>query len=117
MIDALGRQIRLIIDDERDNILARNVVRRYNREFVPRQSRRKVNGPDPAARYWTAHRHTMQHAGELEIVNVLGVAGDFVAALFARNGLADGLEHLHLLYEKLGTVHSNPYFPAVEIGV
>ncbi len=88
-----------------------NVFRGNDREFIPRNLAvrtacgsgpsivRERNVLDPAARNQTAHGHAMQHSGETQIIDVEGLAGDFLPAFFAGDWFADEVHDLGMVRE------------------
>jgi hypothetical protein len=61
MIDDPVRQTWLIVGDQRDDILPRDILRGDQNEFVPRYSRPKCNVLDSAPRNLAANRRTVKY--------------------------------------------------------
>jgi len=97
VIHRIGRQARLVIQDQRDAILARNVYGRYDDEFVPIHTQVKRNLFDFAAGHAAAHRRAVKHAGQNHVVDIARCSGDFVPALFARHRGPDDVTFLQAI--------------------
>src|SRR2546430_13261614 len=107
MVNSFVGEIRLIVENQSDVVLARNVSGRNDREFVPGNEvgatcffllslwerlgegaqhsgwlleRDRLYAP---ARDRAAHRNAMQHPVELQIIDVERRTGNFLAAFFA----------------------------------
>ncbi len=122
MVHAIVREVRLIVDDERDAIDARNVGRRDDREARTGTGRAEVDAPDVAARRGTSDSDPVQHPRQREIVHVARLAGDLRTAFPAVDRVADE-RIVHLVVEVActafrlragshGTQHMNPWLPA-----
>ena len=83
------RQARLIVQNEHDAVRRRHVLRGDDGELVPGKSLSEVDVLDPAARSRTSDGDAVQHARQRDVVDVLGVAGNFGAAFLAGDGLPD----------------------------
>src|SRR2546423_1039442 len=111
MIDDLVGEIRLVVENQRDIVLARNIFGSNDREFVPRNEVSTTCGSgwliwpitstgssgrliernvlDASTSDRAAHRHAMQHAFEFYVVDIECLAGDFLPAFFAGDGFTD----------------------------
>ena len=85
---AIGK-VRLIVEDQRDDIGAGNVVGGDDRELVPGNAAGIEDLADDAAGRGAAHRRAMEHPGQCQIVHVASLAGHLGSPFFSRNGLAD----------------------------
>jgi len=83
MVDDSVCQIGLVIQNQRDVVLAGDVLRGDDREFIPRDFAFKDNPKDAAARARTPERSAIQHAGKGEVVDVAGLPGNLVAPFFS----------------------------------
>src|SRR5258708_16406480 len=101
MVDEFIRQAWLIVSDQRDTILPRNIFRRNDHEFIPGNSRTEGDLSDPEEGNLAAKRRSEKHIWQNHIVDVLGSAGYLVAPLLARNRLADDAIAVH--YSILGS--------------
>src|SRR5258708_12917514 len=95
MVDEFNRQAWLIVSDQRDTILPRNIFRRNDHEFIPGNSRTEGDLSDPAAGNLAANRRSEKHIWQNHIVDVLGSAGYLVAPLLARNRLPTNAIPVH----------------------
>src|ERR1700676_3548745 len=86
MIYRFACQAGLIVQDQGDTVLARNIFGRYNAEFVPRNFRTKGNLLYPAARDAGTDRGSIEHAGHFYVVNVACRSGGLVPAFLAWHG-------------------------------
>src|SRR5258706_2575386 len=89
VVDHVAREEGLIVENQRDVILAGNVGGGDDGELVPGNARLEDDVADAAATGGIADGGSVKHAGKLEVVDVLGVAGDFRDTFFAENGSAD----------------------------
>ena len=89
MIDKLGGQTGLVVNQERDAIFPRDILGGDDREFAPGNVAFVMNPANAAARGRAANGHAVKHAGKRDIVHVAGPACNFLAALFAGNGFSD----------------------------
>src|SRR5579871_3722329 len=94
MTDDMLREIGLIVHDQRDDVLARNVAGGHDGEFVPREIACELNAADAPARDGAAHGYAMKHSRKGEVIHVLRLTSNFLSALLPRYGSADCLEHL-----------------------
>src|SRR5205085_10861442 len=83
VVDHLIGQTWLIIKDQRHSILSRNVCRRDDDEFSPRNMRSKFHTEYFAARNFTPHRDAVDHSRKIEVVDVTSVAGDLIGTFFS----------------------------------
>ena len=95
VIDDVGGEIRLIVDDELDAVLARDVGRGDDDELVPGDGgiERDADVMRPRGDR-AAHGDAVQHPCRRQIVDVERLAGDLGAAFLAPDGPAD-LRRLH----------------------
>src|SRR6266446_7386719 len=91
MIDLPIRQAGLIVSDQSNAILARNVLRRDGYKFAPHELRVKRNVFDYTARDLAANRRAVEHPRHSHIVDVARRASHFVTALLARYRFADNV--------------------------
>ena len=89
MVHEFIRQAWLIVPDQRDAILPRNIFRGNDHEFIPGNSRSERDLSDPAAGNLAANGCSEQHIWQNHIIDVLRSSGYLVASLFARNRLAN----------------------------
>ena len=89
MIHAVLGEIRLVVKNQRDIVLAGNIFGRNDCEFVPWNISLERNLLYAATCYRTAYGHAMQHARKAQIINIECLARDFLAAFFAGNWLAN----------------------------
>src|SRR5205823_5837874 len=80
---------RLVIDEQRNRILPGDVRCCDDDELVPRNVRGKFDPEYLSACDFTSDRCAEDHAGEDQIIDVLGTAGHLVATFFSRNRLPD----------------------------
>ena len=80
MVDAVGSQAGLVVDDEGDAIDARDVSRRDDDELGPGNVGRELDALDQAAGRGTADGRAKQHPRQHEVVDVLRAPGHFGAA-------------------------------------
>src|SRR5580658_8345389 len=98
MVHQLTCQAWLIIADQRDAILARNIFRRNDHELIPVNSRTEVDLSDQAARNTAANRRAEEHVRQNHVVDVLRPAGYLVAPLLAGNRLPDDVLAVHIAF-------------------
>ena len=89
MIDVSIRQTGLIVADQGNAVFAGNIFRGNHYEFGPVELRVKGDFLDYAARNLAAHGRAIEHSWQAHVVDVSCRAGDLVAALLARDRLAD----------------------------
>ena len=104
VLEKLLDQVGLIIDNQSDDVLAGDVLRGDDGELVPRDFRREGDVADAAARAGSANGRSVEHAGQDSVVDVDRFPGDFVPALFARDGGADGVLSHVLVYRVGGAI-------------
>jgi hypothetical protein len=90
VVDAIVREVWLIVGDERDDVGAWDVSGSDDREFVPGDAAAVMNSFDEAARDVAANGHSMKHARKEEIVNVTRLSRDLGATFLPDNRSADG---------------------------
>src|ERR1700683_1816699 len=95
MVNRIARQAWLIVSNERDAILSRNVLRGYNHELVPGDAGVECDFLDSAAGNLAANRRAIKHSRQNHIVNVHSFSGYFLAPLFARNRSTDDAFMVH----------------------
>ena len=106
MVDRFIHQTRLIVHNQRNTILPRNILRGNDYEFVPRNPRSESNFLDLAARNCAADGRAVEHARKRHVIDVLRLPRDFVAALFARNRnayasvIGGAITHISIVNEK-----------------
>ena len=86
--DLVGEK-RLVVKDQGDVIAAGDVLRGDDGEFVPGDAGFECDAANDATSRGVANGRAVDHAGEVEIVDVLRLAGDFARALFAGDGFSD----------------------------
>ena len=69
--------------------MAGDILRGDDGEFVPGDAGVEGDGANFSAAGGIADGRGVEHAGELEIVDVLGLARDFTGALLAGDGFSD----------------------------
>src|ERR1700730_526375 len=79
------RQTWLIVDDQNDAVLPRDIFCRHNNKLVPCDSRAKSYLFNLAARNAAADSGTVEHVRQRHVIDVLRSASNFVASLLARN--------------------------------
>jgi len=84
MIDFPIRQAGLIVSDQSDAILARNVFCRDDYKLVPVDLRVERDFLDDSSRNLAANRRPVDHARQGHVIDVARSAGNFVAAFFPR---------------------------------
>src|SRR5258706_2371162 len=89
MIDPAVREARLVVEDQRDAILSRNISRRDGDEFVPVKSRIERNRLDCSTRNLAADSGAVEHSRQGHVVDVPRGSRDFVAAFLARYRCSD----------------------------
>src|ERR1700674_179650 len=95
MIDCPIRLAGLIVSDQSDAILARNVLRCDNDKFAPLEVRSTRNVFDYTARDLPATRRAVEHPRHGHVVDVARRASHFVAGFLARHRLADDVLFRH----------------------
>src|SRR5438132_12761719 len=90
MFAAAGGQARLIVVYQRDDVAAGNVAMIHDREAGSVEI--EANRGDLSARNGGSDRAAVEQAGERQVVDVAGLAGDLRRALLAKNVAADGRE-------------------------
>src|SRR3979490_842309 len=95
MIDSSIRQARLIITDQSNAVLARNVFRRDNYKFAPVELGAKRDPLNYSARNLAAHGCAIKHSRQRHVIDVPRSAGHFVAAFLPRYRLADDVRFRH----------------------
>src|SRR5712692_8695777 len=83
--DAVG-EIRLVMRNQRHEVLAGDVLRRNDGEFIPGDALAECNPANASTSAGAADGCAVQHSGEAEIVHVARLAGYFVAPFFSGNG-------------------------------
>src|SRR5580704_4278572 len=89
VVHELISQARLIVNEQRDAILAGNILCGNDRKFFPRNARLEVNAKNASARPWAANRHAKDHARKFQVVHILRAARHFLPAFLTRHGLSD----------------------------
>jgi hypothetical protein len=93
----------LVIEDQRDEVLARDVFCRDDREVVPTNTLRKADVADVAARNGAADGQSVEHARQRDVVDVLRCARYLAASLLAGNRGSDyPVFHLFTLHARSG---------------
>src|SRR5262249_1574310 len=85
MVDGSMGEAGLIVQNKRDAVGAGDIAGAHNNKFVPRNARPEPNVVDAPARNGTPHGRPVDHARELQIVDIPRLASDFCAALLARD--------------------------------
>src|ERR1700676_2546462 len=96
MVHEFTRQTRLIVSDQRNAILSRNVFYGDDHEFIPGDTRSEGNVADSSARNLAANGCPEEHVGQNHVVDILRPSGYLVAPFLARNRLADDAIRIHL---------------------
>src|SRR5271166_1976869 len=91
------RQAGLIVSDQGDAILARNVFCCDDRKLAPVELRVKRDFLDYAARNLAANGRSVEHSRQGHVIDVARRAGYLVAAFLARYRLADDLFLRHAM--------------------
>ena len=89
MIDDVGGEVRLIVDDQLHAVLAGDVGRGDDDEFVPGDGGIEGDALDAAARDGTPDRDAVQHPRRRHVVDVERLADDLGAPFLARHRTAD----------------------------
>ncbi len=89
MIHQFVCKARLIIADQRDAVLARNIFRGDDYEFIPRDAGTERDLLDPSAGNLAVNGRSEEHVGQYHVVDVLRPSSHLVAPFLARNRLAD----------------------------
>src|SRR5260370_13218753 len=95
MIDGAIRQAGLVVADQSDAILARNVLRRDDYKFAPVKLWVKRDLFNNSARNPAANGRCVEHSRQGLVIDVPRRAGYFVAAFLARHRLADEVLFRH----------------------
>jgi hypothetical protein len=82
--DAVG-QAWLVINDQGNTILSRDVARRHNHELFPIQVWAESDFADFSTWYRAADCRAEKHPGQSHIVDVLRASGNLVSPFLARN--------------------------------
>ena len=82
-------EIWLIVENQRDVVLARNVFRGDDGELVPGNIALKGNVSNAPARHRAAYGGAINHFRKGNVVNIQRLARDFFAAFLAGNRFAD----------------------------
>jgi hypothetical protein len=85
----LVRKTRLIVEDERDAIGRGDVPGCDDRELVPGQIARELDGPDAPARHRASDRDPVQHGRQAQVVDVPCGSRDLGASFLPRDRYAD----------------------------
>src|SRR6188508_293958 len=93
MVDALARQIWLIVDDQCDAIRTRNVGGSDDGELVTRHTGLIADASDEAPCHGAADGGAKHHSRQRHIVDIPRAAGDFRLSLFSRNRSSQRLRH------------------------
>ena len=113
MIHKLGGEARLVVQNQRDAVLSRNVLGGYDDIFIPVDARTKMDLFDFAARDGATYGRAVKHAGQSHVIHVTRRSSDFVPAFLARHGSSNDVTDGHklfagdILYETTGV--SNLY--------
>src|SRR6185503_9360576 len=83
VVDDVAGQRRLVVEDEVDDVLPGDVLRRDDDDLVPGHARPEAHGAHAAARHLRAHRDAVPHALELDVVDVARLAGQLGARFFS----------------------------------
>ena len=89
VIDPGVGEVRLIVGDQRDDVLAGNVAGANDGELVPRKRGIEANLADRAARDRAPDGRAVQHPGQRQVVDVAGLARDLGAPFFPGNRSTD----------------------------
>ena len=89
VVDVLGGEAGVVLGEVDDGVFAGDVGGGDDGELVPVDGGVEGDGGDAAAGDGGADGGTVPHAGEGDVVDVLGAAGDFREAFFANGGGAD----------------------------
>ena len=82
--DAIG-QARLVIDDQRHHVAARDIFRSHDREFVPANAFAKADIFDGAARDAAAHGSPKKHARQRKVIDVASLPRKLGCAFLTGN--------------------------------
>ena len=88
MVDAIGGQTRLVVEDECDAIGAGNVSGGNDHEVRPGDAGLELDALDEAAGHGASDRGPNEHPRQREVVDVLRPASDLGRTFAARDGLA-----------------------------
>src|ERR1700680_1790068 len=96
MVHEFTRQTRLIVSDQRNAILSRNIFCGHDHEFIPGDAGSESNVSDSSAWNLAPNRSPKEHVGQNHVVDILRPSGYLVAPFLARNRLADDAIRIHL---------------------
>ena len=88
MINDGSRQIRLIINNQRDDVFTRHIGGGYNDHFVPGRPLSIRDLRNPATRDGTPDRGAIQHVRKVEVVDILRPSSHLLRSFFPGNGFA-----------------------------
>ena len=114
MIDAIGRQAGLVVDDEGDSVDAGHVGGRHDDEVRPGNVGIEVDALDQPTRGGAPDRRAEEHSRQGEIVDVLRPAGDLGPAFAAGNRQPDGGHLRRICYPGLLEGLARLYISAIE---
>ena len=86
--DFVGEK-RLVVKNQHNVVLPRHVFRSNNGEFIPRDAGLESDAANFSATRRVAHGGAVDHAGKLQVVDVLRLVGDFARALLAGHRFSD----------------------------
>ena len=89
VIDAIGGQARLVVEDERDAIDAGNVSGGHDHDVRPGDARLELDALDETARNGASDRGPKKHPRQREVVDVLRPASDLGRTFAAGDRAAD----------------------------
>src|SRR6266516_668931 len=116
MVYYLVGEVRLIVQDQRHIVLARNVFRCNDREFIPGNVAFERDVLDFSVGHRAADSDSVQDIRERQVIDIQSLASDFPAAFFAGNRFADDAGgHAFTLLHK-PTVAQNNFLAADERG-
>src|SRR5271154_976664 len=96
MIDSSIRQAWLIISNQSDAILARNVFCRDDYKFAPVELSVEPDVLDHTSRNLAANGRSVEHSRQVHIIDVARGSGYFVATFFAWHRLPDDVLCRHM---------------------
>src|ERR1043165_1273231 len=96
VVDEFTCQVRLVKENQRDAVLARNIFGGDDCELVPGNVALEGNLLEATARNGTANGRAVKHLWKAQIVNVARAPGNFVAPLFSRHRPSDNWHRLFL---------------------
>jgi hypothetical protein len=88
--DLFGHQERLIIADQRDHVLARDVLVIGDHHAVPVEGGVEFDSLDSSAWDGGADGATVEHSGNAQVIDIESIAGYLAGALEFGNTLSDG---------------------------